>query len=322
MVKILTYSLDRGLSEEADLHSVPERLRERDSIVWLDFENPGDTDFQFLKETFHFHPLALEDSRTKFNLPKIDNYEDYVFLIWHAFIEEFESEEATTAEVDFFVGTNYLVSIHNEKILLLDKVYQRSLKDPGLLKKGIDWILHTILDTLVDGYFPLLDIISNKIDLLEDEIFENPLPDHLRSLFTHKHQLLHLRKIISPEREIIVSLTHYNSSFIREHVQIYFADIHDHLIRIIDLIDTDRDVISGAMDIYLSTISNRLNEVMKKLTIVAFVFMPLTLISGIYEMNFRNMPELTWRYGYYAVLLLMVIIAFSIIVYFKKVKWW
>jgi magnesium transporter len=298
-------------------------LQEKDAFIWLDFEAPSDEDLNFLENTFQFHPLALEDARTKFNLPKIDSYDSYLFLIWHAVVGSVADTraEGVTAETDIFVAQNYLVSTHDRKVPALDEIYQTLLKEEQLVQKGTDWLLHRLLDAFVDAYFPLTDAISDGLDALEDEIFENPTPEHLKTLFNYKHQLLHLRKIVGPEREIAGSLARY-PSLIREHTQFYFADVHDHLIRIMDFIDTARDIIGSAMDIYLSQISNRLNEVMKTLTVVTVILLPLTLITGVYGMNFRYLPELTFRYGYFAVLLLMAIVAASLGLYFKKKKWW
>jgi magnesium transporter len=302
---------------------VPACLQESEAFVWLDLEEPSDEEFHFLDRTFQFHPLALEDARTKFNLPKIDSYDSYLFLIWHAVVGSVDEadSEAVTAETDIFVAQNYLVSIHNRKVLALDEIYETLLKEQQLVQKGADWLLHRLLDAFVDGYFPYMDSISNGIDALEDEIFENPTREHLKTLFNYKHQLLHLRKIVGPEREIAGSLARY-PSLIREHTQFYFADVHDHLIRIMDFVDTARDIIGSSMDIYLSQVSNRLNEVMKTLTVVTVILLPLTLITGVYGMNFRYLPELALRYGYFAVLLLMAIVAAALAFYFKRKKWW
>lgn len=265
----------------------------------------------------------MEDTRTKFNPPKIDSYDSYLFIIWHAVIDTAGKTRAEeiTAEIDIFVSQKYLVSIHDKKIPVIDGIYDTVLKEQQLFQKGTDWLLHRLLDAFVDGYFPYMDSISDGIDTLEDEMFENPKREHLRTLFSYKHQLLHLRKIVGPEREIASSLARY-PSLITEHTQFYFADVQDHLIRIVDSIDTDRDMISSAMDIYLSQISNRLNEVMKTLTVVTVILLPLTLITGVYGMNFRYMPELTWRYGYFGVILLMIIVAATLAFYFKRKNWW
>lgn len=320
MHRVLAYTLDRGLTAECNLDTVPACLEEKGAIVWLDFEAPTEADFAYLEKTFQFHPLALEDARAKFNLPKIESYDSYTFLIWQAVTTADYESEQVTAEVDIFVSLNYLVTIHEQKIAALDHVYDSLVKEQQPLK-GSDWVLHRILDTLVDAYFPYVDAISNGVDTLQDHMFENPTRQQLRTLFKYKHQLLNLRKIVGPEREIAGSLARY-PGLVTEHTQFYFADVHDHLIRIVDLVDTDRDVISGAMDIYLSQVSNRLNEVMKILTIVTVIFLPLTLITGIYGMNFRYMPGVTFRYGFFTVSFLMVAIAIFMAIYFKRRGWW
>ncbi len=320
MIRAVAYSPAAG-AREFEIGELKDLLA-KGEFIWLDIQDPEDRDFDLLADAFKFHPLAIEDSRSKFHLPKINEYEDHIFLIWHAIKDVPETPRLETAEVDVFLGRNYLVSIHPMEISHLNKAHEECLKTPDLMKLGLDYLLHSVLDRIVDDYFLIVDRISNRIDGLEDLIFKNPDERHIKALFELKHQMLFIRKLVAPERDIINTLSRFDSEVVKGQMRIYFQDIYDHLIRVVDLVDTSRDVISGAMDIYLSTVSNRLNEVMKKLTIVATIFMPLTLISGIYGMNFRHMPELSIRYYYFGVLAFMFFFAIGMFSYFRWRKWW
>jgi magnesium transporter len=291
-------------------------------LIWLDIEGPSEEEFSLLTDIFSFHPLAIEDSKVRFHLPKINDYGNYLFLIWHAVQDVPSTPKLETAEVDIFISNNYLVTIHAEAVPYINELREKCLKNADLMKSGTDRLLHDLLDNLVDEYFKVIDRISDRIDALEDVIFKESTEDHIKELFVLKHQMLVMRKLTAPERDLINTLNHFESQIIRDQVYIYFLDVYDHLIRILDLIDTARDVIGGAMDIYLSQVSNRLNEIMKKLTLVATVFLPLTLITGIYGMNFRNMPELEMPYFYFGVIIFMVVFTVSMFGYFKWKKWW
>jgi len=320
MIKALTYSQATG-AREFDISELKDLLSKRE-FVWLDIQDPKDPDFDLLSDVFKFHPLAIEDSRSKFHLPKINEYEDHVFLIWHAIKDIPDTPRMETVEVDIFLGRNYLVSLHPMQISHINKTQEECLTTPDRMKFGPDYLLHSLLDRIVDDYFLIVDKISNRIDGLEDLIFKNPDEKHIKALFALKHQMLFIRKLVAPERDIVNALSRFDSEIVKGRMRIYFQDIYDHLLRVVDLVDTSRDVIGGAMDIYLSTVSNRLNEVMKKLTIVATIFMPLTLISGIYGMNFRHMPELSIRYYYFGVLGFMLFFAIGMFSYFRWRKWW
>lgn len=322
MVRLLTYTPEEQLRDNIQVTQLKQYLENKNSLIWVDLEKPSNEEFSILKDIFNFHHLAIEDSISKFHLPKVDDYENYLFLIWHSLIDNKKTARLETAKVDIFIGPNYLVTSHSEKVFETDDLYNNVLKNADLLKAGIDILLYNLLDDITDKYFPFLDRISNTIDSLEDKMFSEPTREDLRDLFVIKHQMLIIRKIIAPEREIINALVRYNTHIIKPKHIIYFQDIYDHLIRLTDLVDTSRDLTTGAMDIYLTSISNKLNDIMKRLTIIASIFMPLTLISSIYGMNFKFMPEINLRYSYFVVLLVMAIIAIWMTLYFKKKKWW
>jgi magnesium transporter len=266
--------------------------------------------------------LAVEESKSRFHAPKLFFYDHHLFIVWNAIVDRPGTSKLELAELDVFLGPGYLITVHHQPLGFLDFQRELVLKDPKLISEGADWLLYSLLDSVVDEIFPLLDRLSDEIDRLENEIFEKSSQEQIRKLFVLKRQLLTLRKVVTPEREVVNLLTRHGSKLIRAETYIYYQDIYDHLIRIVDLIDTDRDVISGAMDIYLSAVSNRMNEVMKKLTVVATIFMPLTFIVGVYGMNFRYMPELYQPWGYFAVWAVMVILAVGMLAYFRIKDWW
>lgn len=291
-------------------------------IVWLDLEAPADKDYQSLKKVFGLHELEQEDSQSTFHLPKLDEYADHLFIIWHALNDDPMTSKIEHAQVNIFLGKNFLITVHDKKLPYIDEIISTCCKGQQFFGDAADWILHMIVDRFVDEYFPLIDRISNKIDFIEDNVFTKPDSKEMRKLFVLKHELLEIKKIVAPQRDIISQLSRFENKFISAEHLMYYRDIFDHLIRVLDLVDSGRDVVSGIMDIYLSSISNRMNEIMTRLTIVATIFLPLTLITGIYGMNFRFMPELNWRYWYFVVW--GFILAFGVgsyLYYKKKLNW-
>ncbi|MDO8885310.1 magnesium/cobalt transporter CorA [Candidatus Oleimmundimicrobium sp.] len=320
MIKTLVYVPGEGIKEGVPFGNIKEFVDKDSCSIWVDLEEPTEDNFKILADIFNLHPLAIEDAKTKFNLPKIDEHVGYLFIVWHDLLGSSGLDKMETAEVDIFLGKNFFVTVHDRKMKNLDLIFDHCKQAPDFMSRGAEWVLHHLLDVMVDGDFLLVDRISNEVDELEDRIFEVPTQENLKELFLYKRQLITIRKIAAPQREIISVLLRHET-FIERHAYIYFQDVADHLIRIVDSVDTARDVISGAMDIYLSNVSNRMNEVMKKLTIVATIFIPLTLITGIYGMNFKNMPELYWTYGYFIVLIVMVSFVFGVFIYFKSKRW-
>ncbi len=319
MYRSLCYQPKIGVKKDLKQSEVARRIKQKGTLVWVDIPFPANEDFEFLKETFNFHPLALKDSAQAFHYPKLDDYKDYLFLVWNDL--KTNEDKLKLTELDIFLGENYLVTLHKGEIEELEQAYQLCLEN-GFIGKGTDWVLYYLLNSMVNDYFGFIDQLSDAIDLLGDKIFKEFKERHIKELFNFKHKLLLVRKVVAPEREILNLLSRYGSPLIKTETIIYFQDIYDHLIRITDLIDTLRDVISGTIDIYLSIVSNRLNEMMKKLTILATIFAVLTLITGIYGMNFQYMPELKWTYGYFVILGLMFVVSILLLVYFRVKKWW
>ncbi|MFH0832430.1 MAG: magnesium/cobalt transporter CorA [Candidatus Aenigmatarchaeota archaeon] len=287
--------------------------------VWIDILNPNKEDMEFLKKHFNFHKLALEDCVHSIQRPKLDDYGSFYFIVTHSV--EFEKEKLRSVELDFFLGKNFLVTAHSEKMKCIDEAKERLEKASFILGKSPDFLLYTIMDILVDDLFPLVDRLDDEIDSIEKRIMKNPSNELINRMFHLKRNSLLLRKIIAPQRDVIAMFAKRDSSLIPSEHTIYFMDIYDHLYRICETIDTFRDMISSMMESYLTVISNRMNEIMKTLTIISTIVLPLTLIVGIYGMNFQFMPEMEWEYGYPAVLFLMLAITAVMLVYFRWRKW-
>lgn len=322
MFKSLVFDPKRGLIEDLSIGKAASYLNIKDAVIWLDFFKPTDEELNSVVERFELDPHAVEEIKTKYYFPRVLFYERTILAIWYAVVDKPKTTKLEVARLEIFLGPNFMLTIHQQPLTNLDELRELCAKDHRLASNKADWLLFFLLDSLVDDIFPLLDRITEEINQLEDDIFRGSTPENLKALFMHKRQLLTLRKVITPEREVVNLLMRHGSRLIRDETFLYFQDVYDHLLRIVDSIDTARDVISGAMDIYLSSVSNRMNEVMKKLTVVATVFMPLTFIVGVYGMNFKYMPEINQPWGYYAVWGFIIVLAIGMLVYFRIKEWW
>lgn len=286
------------------------------SCSWVDVLDADLEALASIAEHYTMHPLAIEDCLHFPQRPKLDSYDESLFLIWLSPHEEADGRDMR--ELDVFLGVGWLVTAHRDNLPGLDAV---AADAEGSLRLGADWALHSILDRLVDDVFPLVDEVSERLESLQDEMLQRASQEHLVELYGIRRQLLAFHKVIAPERDALRSLVRATGVITSEAYR-YFQDVADHLARVEDAIDLYREVAASSMDVYLSAQSNRMNQVMKQLTIVATIFMPLTLITGIYGMNFRYFPELRWHYGYQGVLVVMVLIALSMLLYFRRKEWW
>lgn len=322
MVRIFYRPGRARAGKEVSASQLPRCLADRQGLLWVDFQDPSPQEISILSNPFAFHSLAIEDCLSlELQHPKIDDYEDYVFLIFHAVLPDFPLDITDTVELNIFVGRNFLVTYHRTAVKSLSRVWERKERDERVMSRGSHFLLYTLLDTLVDDYLPLLDRMDDIIDGIEREVFHNPTQETLSRIFSAKRDTLYLRRVLAPQREVLLRLSRGEFALIKEPAYIYFRDVYDHMVRVIDANDALRDLVNGALDTYLSVFSNRMNEVMKTLTIVATVILPLSLIAGIYGMNFQFMPELNWRYGYFAVLGIMLVVGAGMLLYFRRRGW-
>jgi magnesium transporter len=289
------------------------------SGVWVDVSEPDKAAVAALAASFTLHPLAVEDVLHFPQRPKIDTYAENIFIVW--MVPQLGSTKNVHGdEIDTFLGKDYLITAHHSHVRAIDEVAADAC---GVLDRGAAWTLHAILDRSVDEMFPIVDKVGEDLDGIEDELLAKVQDSQLQKLYKAKRILLGMHKVVDPERDVLRALARHDE-FVSQEAYLYFQDVGDHIARVSDTIDTYRDVASSAMDIYLSAVSNRLNVVMKQLTVVATIFMPMTLITGIYGMNLtKNMwPSTEYPWSFAAVIGSFVVITLSMLVVFKRRGWW
>jgi magnesium transporter len=277
---------------------------------------------EIIGRRFGLHPLLLEDIVSSGQRSKLDDYKDTIYIVAKMLSYNDESQTVEDEQVSLVLGKNFLISFLESKNNVFAPIYERLQPDNCKIRqRGPDYLCYTLLDCLVDNYFLILEKVDGKLESLEDELIKFPTPHTLQKIQRAKREITLLRKSVWPMREVISNFRRIESPLIQESTRLYIYDVYDHTIQAIDAIESFRDIVSGMLDIYLSNISMRMNEIMKVLTVVATIFVPLTFIASIYGMNFENMPELHWKYGYYIVLTLMGIITIGMLYYFKRKGW-
>lgn len=292
-------------------------------VTWVNFHGVHEVDkIEKLGHIYNFHNLLLEDLLNNEERPKLENFEDYIFFTLKVLRYNDEANSIESEHISFILGSNYVISLQERKGDIFDPIRQRIRSGKGICRKRkADYLIYLLMDIVVDNYFVILDYIDDKIERLEDEIINDPQKDTLQKIQDIKKELIMFRKAINPLQEAVGKLEKHTSKLIEKQTLKYFKDVHDHLLQIKDGIESNRDLIAGLMDIYLSRQSNQMNEVMKVLTIIATIFIPLTFVAGVYGMNFQYMPELDKKWAYPVVLGLMFMIFSGMIIYFRKKKW-
>jgi len=302
---------------------------ERDTMTWIHVQ--GDAEPETLRELgklFGLHHLALEDVINTGQRPKVEDYQGQLFIVMAHPVIEFDFRDLKMEQLSIFAGRNFLISFHPGANDPFDPIRSRLRDHAGRIReRGVDYLLYALIDLVIDEGFPMLETIGDEIEQLEEQLFAAPTRDSLQQLHQLKRTMLTVRRVLWPQREVLNNLVRDDSGIIVEDNQVYFRDCYDHTIQIMDLIETYRDMVTGLMDIYLSSVSYRLNEIMRVLTIIATIFIPLTFIVGLYGMNFENidspwaMPELRWYYGYPLTWLLMIGVVVGMLAFFKRRKW-
>lgn len=294
-----------------------------DHLYWWDLFQAGPEETECLSQHFHFHHLSIQDCLAELRYPKLDFYETYLYMVIHGVDQDrSEVEGFAPKELDIFLGHDFLLTYRSREMRSISETLQRLRDDSPMFDYGIDFILYSILDVLVNNYMPVLDDLEEKQDALEEKIFEKPDPSQLRQILEIKRTLMQLKRTVFPQREVINHLARNEYEVVQAKNQFYFRDVYDMLYRMAEMIESFRDVSTSQMEIYLSTVSNRMNEVMKVLAVAATIFGSMTVIAGIYGMNFEYMPELHWHRGYLFSLCLMVLVSAALALYFRWRKWW
>lgn len=306
-----------------DLTEIDGLRAQPDTLVWLDIATPTADDLALLRDEFDLHPLAIEDLEKRKQRPKIDTYDDQQMIVTYEVLPSAEADrEFDLGELHLFAGPGYLVSVRWQDSPAMEDVHARFRQRAAAVARTPGALLYTVLDAVVDGYFPLLDRLSDRIEDLEDRILEGgQTRGTLRSILDLKRELLELRRTLSPQRDVANGLLRRDLPLVDDASAPYFQDLYDHLVRVLDQLDLQRDLLASALDANLSVTSNNLNAVMKRLTAFTVIVMLPTLVAGIYGMNFRVMPELGWPLGYAFALGLMAVAMVSAAIFFKRNDW-
>lgn len=289
-------------------------------IMWLDIDEPYKEDMDWLKENFNFHPLDLEDCISLIERPKIDLYEDYHFLVMHFPVFDKITRRLSPIQVNVFLGTNFLVTIRKGYIKSLNRTFENVSKDKELLHKGTDYLLHKAIDDLVDYCFPILEKIRGNIQNVENMVFDGATRQTIRDILIIKRNIILFKNILDPQIRILRRIELRDSKFIAEELEVYFGDIVDHLQKIEDSLESYGEIIEGLQDAHQSLVSNRINEIMKILTIISIMMLPLTLISSVYGMNIM-LPISKSPFAFLIIISIMILMALGMFVYFKIKHW-
>lgn len=305
----------------------------KDELLWLDITAPVESDYSTLQQRFSLHPMVIEDIKSREGRPKLHDYRDYLYIIFHAleYVPKDETQNAADErseeqsplrihEIDCLVGPDYVVTLHDAPLKPFHDLSTRWNANPQLMDSGAAFLLYEIMDEVLDEYFPLLDLLDEQIDGFEDRLFQEFQETLSADIFSLKRCLLQIRRIAGPTRDVVNILLRRDADSGGQHFA-YFQDLYDHTNRIVDMVDTFRDLLSGALDAYLAMASNRMNLVMKTLTSASIILLVPTLIAGVYGMNFDNMPELHSRNGYHVAVASMIAIAGGLTLYFKRKGW-
>ncbi|MFY1111807.1 MAG: magnesium/cobalt transporter CorA [Methanosarcinaceae archaeon] len=328
VVRVWAYNQSELIEKE--LETVDDCLvfKDRPDLnVWINVDGLDRVEvIEKLGDCFGIHPLTLEDILNTGQRPKMEDYESYIYTVLKMMLLsktwDEDLEEIIVDQVSIILGPNFLLSFQEREGDVFGPIRERLRKpDSRLRKSGVDYLAYSLIDSVIDYYFVILENFGEKVEDLEDELISDPRSETLHTIQRYKRDMILLRKSVWPLREMINGMQKVESGFIKESTRIYLRDVYDHTIQVIDSIEAFRDILSSMLDVYLSSVSNKMNDIMKVLTIIATIFIPLTFIAGVYGMNFEYMPELRWKLGYPAVMAFMILIGISMFSYFKKKKW-
>lgn len=324
-VKITLINYDATQLKKKELKEIEEpfHLNDKTSVTWINIDGIHQVEvIEKIGKHFDIHSLVLEDILNTGQHPKAEDFDDYIYIVLKMLYNDKEELKVQSEQISFILGKNFLITFQEIEGDVFSSVRDRIHKGKGRIRKmGCDYLTYALIDAIVDNYFIVLETFGDRLESLEEELLENPTPKTLQVINDIKREMIFFRKQVWPVREIISGILKWDSQLINDSMDIYFKDVHDHTIQIIDTIESFRDVLSSMTDMYLSSISNKMNEVMKLLTIIATIFIPITFVAGIYGMNFKFMPELEWKWGYCAVWLIITAIVISMICYFKRKSW-
>jgi magnesium transporter len=326
MVRIFYRHTSGTLVRNFPLHQLSAAVREGNANLWVDMLNPTEAEYnEVLQTIFAFHPLAVEDAAKSLLVPKINDYRRYLFIVIHSVYYGTKPVDLTSSEMDVFLGPNYLVTIHDREMSAIDELWQNESfhQDEGLAQ-GSAMLFYELLDRQVERFMRLLDQFEVELERLGDLIFQRGnVSDEslLDDILTAKSSALRLARVLVPQRDLMLRLANNEHSVIPSGARVYFADIHDHMVRMVGLVEGMQELVRSTVDIYLALANNRMNEIMKVLTIISTIFIPLSFVAGIYGMNFLFMPELNQPWAYPLIWVIFIAIAGTLLSYFRKWRW-
>lgn len=293
------------------------------SISWINMIGLHDVSyFKQIQDVFGVHPLVLEDILHTAQRPRMEDYGDYIYVVIRMMFPDKDNHHIVSEQVSMIIGNEFILTFQEVEADIFNQIRERIRLSKGKIRRsGADYLAYCLIDAIVDNYFVILEEIGEKIENLQEQVLDQPAPDTLSAIHSAKRDMIFLRKALWPVRELVSGLMRSESMLIKESTNIFLRDVYEHSVQVIETIETLRDMLSSALDIYLSSTSNRMNEVMRVLTVISTLFIPLTFIVGIYGMNFENMPELKMRYGYAGIWIIMMLTVAGMIYFFKKRKW-
>jgi len=324
--RITIMDYDGQSFQEKEVKAVEEcfSFKETATVTWINIDGVHDSEVVGqLGAHFGVHPLILEDIMTTAQRPKMEDLGDYIYVVLRMLSWEKEKNGVFSEQVSLILGPNFVISFQESAGGdVFGPVRERIRTGKGRLRtQGPDYLAYALIDAIVDNYFLVLEKMGELVEVLEEELVTNPDQKTLHEMHALKREMIYVRRSVWPLREVISGLQRAESSLIKASTGIFLRDVYDHTIQVIDTVETYRDMLSGMLDIYLSSVSNRMNQVMKVLTIIATIFIPLTFIAGVYGMNFRWMPELEWRWGYFVIVGIMLAIGVTMLIIFRRKKW-
>lgn len=322
-ITIVDYNEEQFQEKEAKSIKECFPYKDKSTVTWINIDGVHEVKIiEELGKNYNFHHLILEDIVDADQRPKIKDFGDYIFIILKMHYYDKENNEIKMEQVSLIFGKNYVISFQEREGDVFDSIRERIRNNIGRIRKArADYLIYALMDAIIDNYFTILEKLGEETEDLEAKVIKNPVPANLQIIYRLKSELIFLRKSVWPLREVISILEKGESALIDKSTNIYLRDIYGHTIQVMDTVETLREVISGTLEVYLSSVSNRMNEIMKVLTIIATIFIPLTFIVGIFGMNFQYMPELKWVWSYPVVLLGMLIIGIIMVFYFRRKKW-
>jgi magnesium transporter len=327
MIRSLYYTRDGRVRADLAPEAFPAALQDAQGLLWIDMScEPAEVCEPILRQVFGFHPLAVDDALNESHVPKIDDWGQYLYLALHAVVfDQNQDMQLDTLELDVFLGSNYLVTYQARPVVTVDRVWALCQRDVRYLQKGVEYLLYQLADELAADYMPVIEQLDEAIDQIEDQVFDDPSPNLLERLFALKRALLRLRRILAPQREVLNKLARGDYPVIDREHNMFFRDVYDHLVRLHDIVEGLRDLVGSALDTYLSVVNNRMSEVMKTLTIITTLFMPLSFLSGFFGMNFFQpaVPLETWtgRAAFGLTLAAMALLPVSMFLWMRRRAW-